>query len=112
MEREELTKLREDLEAASKSPTDDALFHELVERSLRLLMLPDLEFAKLVGTNRSSINRWKNGKNAPHLAVRPRVYGLLLKRTRHVLSVDARPARASMPPATGRGSQPASPTPT
>jgi hypothetical protein len=112
MESEELRKLREDLEAASKSATDDAMFHELVERSLRLLMLPDLDFAKLVGTNRSSINRWKNGKNAPHPAVRPRVYALLLKRTRLVLNSEARPARASIPPATGRTSSPAAPSPT
>lgn len=90
----ELTQLRADLEAASKSPGDDETFHALIDRSMRLLMLTDVDFATEVGTNRSSINRWKNGKNAPHFAVRPRVYALLLKRVRTHLAREAREERA------------------
>jgi hypothetical protein len=98
MQLAELTQLRADLEAASRSPGDDEMFHALIERSMRLLMLTDVDFATEVGTNRSSINRWKNGKNAPHPAVRPRVYALLLKRVRLLIAREERAARNSITP--------------
>jgi transcriptional regulator with XRE-family HTH domain len=100
MQLAELTQLRADLDAATKSPGDDALFHTLIDRSMRLLMLTDADLAKEVGTNRTSINRWKNGKNAPHPAVRPRVYALLAKRVRTLLTREEREERAARSSAT------------
>jgi hypothetical protein len=67
----------EALRAASLD--DDRRFHELVREGIEHLMLSDDRFSREFGINRTSINRWKNGRNAPLPRSRQQVYDFLKK---------------------------------
>jgi transcriptional regulator with XRE-family HTH domain len=74
--------LQEKLIRAIQAPEDDELFVDVVRTSMDLLSITDTDLAERFGVSRPSVNRWRNGMNAPHPAMRPRIYKELLKRAK------------------------------
>jgi hypothetical protein len=48
----------------------DAEFRRIVKTAQELLEMSDREIGDAVGVSRPSVNRWINGKNLPHYAIR------------------------------------------
>ena len=83
----QLTALREFLDdLRDPGRTDEERFHELVRQGIKMLLLSDDEFSREFGISRTSVNRWKNGRNAPLPIVRPQVYAFLAKRTKKAIA--------------------------
>jgi hypothetical protein len=62
------------------SQTDDAAFTSIVARGMTVLRLLDSDLALPLGVSRPTVNRWKNGANAPHPAMRKHVFAWLKNR--------------------------------
>lgn len=78
--------LQDCLNELSRAPDDDdAVFHHLVERALKLSDTSDADFAELVRVSRPTATRWRGGRSVPHPALRPSVYIVLTKRLEHAL---------------------------
>lgn len=96
----ELLEYKRSLQAAN---TEDAkLFRSLLDQGMKLLGLIDKDVSHKFGLSRPSVTRWRNGKNAPHPALRGPVYRWLATRTN--VSI-ARQNKATHPP-------PSAPAPT
>jgi DNA-binding transcriptional regulator YiaG len=63
-----LRELREHLNECDTK--QDHAFLEALCRAIRLLELSDQEIADGLLVSRPTVNRWKNGKNLPHQALR------------------------------------------
>jgi transcriptional regulator with XRE-family HTH domain len=64
------------------SSEDDALFADLVREAMAALELSDSDLARQFGMSRPSVTRWRNGRTAPHPAMRAKVFKALLTRVR------------------------------
>jgi len=81
MNREALTKLKDDL--ASALEEDDACegrFEALVPRSIILLGLDVAEVCEYFCLSRPSFERWIGGRSAPHPAIQPAVFRYFLNK--------------------------------
>lgn len=72
---------------------DAPAFHRIVSEALALLEIADADLASRFNMSRPSVNRWKNGRNAPHPAVRRPVYEFFTKQASR--AIDAEEARES-----------------
>lgn len=70
-------------------PNDDGQFQEAVKTGTALLGITDGDLADHFDMSRPSVNRWKNGRNAPHPAFRKSVYSFFTKRVAKVLAAQA-----------------------
>lgn len=61
-------------------PKNDRQFMHLVICSMQELNLTDKDVAEMIGVSIPTVERWKNGKNAPHPAMRPVIYKEFIKR--------------------------------
>jgi hypothetical protein len=69
----ELTKLMEDLKAAPTHSSDT--FRELINRMVELRVFDEEKVLRVrFGLSVSSFERWKNGRTAPHPAMRRPIY--------------------------------------
>lgn len=71
--------LIKDLKEAAKASGDKETFQSLLLAAIKLLDLTDEGIAGRFDTSRPTVNRWRNGSNAPHPALRPAVYEWLLE---------------------------------
>jgi transcriptional regulator with XRE-family HTH domain len=69
----------------SASLDDERLFHELVRKGIEHLTLSDDRFSREFGISRTSINRWKHGRNTPLARTRRQVYDFLKKETEEAI---------------------------
>ncbi len=76
----ELSKFLEQLNAADIE--DDSVFHALLKQSEVVLSLGDADLARELRISRPTVNRWRSGKNAPHIFMRHGILDWLKKRTR------------------------------
>ncbi len=68
------------IEREAAAPSDDAgPFHDLIRRGFDLMVLTDANVAEHFAMSRTSIMRWRNGRTAPHPAMRRHVYAWLLR---------------------------------
>jgi transcriptional regulator with XRE-family HTH domain len=77
---------------ANADPQDSELFRDVISAGVDLLSLPLKALADEFGVSPASITRWRQGKNAPHPAVRRLMYGWMSKR---IATVLRRPAAAA-----------------
>src|SRR6188472_1684449 len=73
-----IKKLREDIHQGQHLIEVDELFHEIMREAFNTLIC-EREVAHYFSMSKPSIQRWKNGRNAPHTAVRKTVYNFLIK---------------------------------
>ena len=59
---------------------DDPSFKEFIVRSLSILEVNDREFADSLSVSRPTVNRWSNGKNLPHIALRRPIVNSVLRK--------------------------------
>lgn len=69
--REELRDRLREHSARSATPTPEA-FVQLLQGSMDELDLDDSTLATALGVSRPTVNRWRNGEVAPHVATRRR----------------------------------------
>lgn len=69
----------------SANSEDPKIFYELINKSFKLLEFSDLDVAVRFGMSKPSVSRWKNGRTAPHPAMRPPVYKWFAKRTKEAM---------------------------
>ena len=81
--RETLLQYKAELDAVDVK--DGLAFYDLFGRGMNLLSFLDSEISKEFGVSRPTINRWRNGRNAPHPMMRQPVYDFLIKRVSKVL---------------------------
>ena len=62
------------------SQTDDAASSSVVARGMAVLSLLDSDLATNLSVSRPTVNRWKNGANAPHPVMRKHVFDWLKNR--------------------------------
>jgi hypothetical protein len=76
-------KALEDFEVALRraDPKNAAVFHELLNRGMDLLMLIQQDIADHCDASRPTVTRWASGLNAPTPTVRKAVYRYMLGRT-------------------------------
>lgn len=65
---------------------DSNMFYELINKSFKLLEFSDLDVAVRFGMSKPSVSRWKNGRTAPHPAMRPPAYKWFAKRTKEAMN--------------------------
>ncbi len=87
MDAERLRGLLNALQTANVA--DDAAFHNCVSMAFNLIVLSEDELARKFSVSRPSINRWKNGRSAPHPAMRKHVYAWLKRRVTLELEKNA-----------------------
>jgi DNA-binding XRE family transcriptional regulator len=56
--------------ARSLKLEDHGEFKNFIVRSMGILEIGDREFADSLSVSRPTVNRWSNGKNLPHIALR------------------------------------------
>lgn len=93
---EELKRYVESLKSAD--PKNDEQFKTLLNKGMSLLRLIDADISKEFGVSRPTVNRWRNGANAPHPAMRKPLFNYLMKRTSSLINSELR----SRPRRTGR----------
>jgi len=64
----------------SVDPEDTPAFHSTILKALELTLVMDEDVAHQFSMSRTSLDRWKNGTNAPHSALRKSVYMWLRER--------------------------------
>jgi transcriptional regulator with XRE-family HTH domain len=79
---------------AQKQLGDDEMFRACVADTLAMLNVEDIDFANELAVSRSTVNRWKHGKAAPHPAMRKPVYAALKRRVSARLRQDKLRAEA------------------
>ena len=84
--RDQLEEYRVALSAANKQ--DEMQFHLLVQYGVRLLELSDADLAHDLDMSLPSVARWRDGRNAPHPAMRPFIYQKLSLRASMLLAQD------------------------
>lgn len=85
------------LQKADKN--DEAEFHRLVRDGFEFLALTDAAVARELDMSRPSVCRWRNGRNAPHPAMRPIVYRTLVRLAKpHVEVAERRPSTGAAAP--------------
>jgi hypothetical protein len=98
---EELQTFKHDL--SKKNVKIDAEFQEGLRIAQRLLELSEQDIADELGVSRPSVNRWINGKNLPHNAMRRVVFSWIEKqlsgRVRKVASIQRSQATYASPAA-------------
>lgn len=62
------------------------LFHELFARTCEALALEDVDISNALPVDRTTINRWRNGKSVPRPLMRKPVYKFLAARLRKRIS--------------------------
>lgn len=77
-------------EALMNMPTEDdqsdhEAFTTLLNAAIEYCGLTDKELAETFGVSRPSIERWKDGRNAPYVTMRPPVYEYLAKKVNEVI---------------------------
>ena len=82
----ELEKFRDELKKADIR--DANAFHTIIERGIRILRLTDEDLSRAFSISRPTITRWRNGSNAPHVALRRPVYDWLKKRVTTLIARD------------------------
>lgn len=55
-------------------PANKAHFYELLNNAIELFDLPVYDVTRKFGVSVQTVDRWRNGKNAPHSLIRPAVY--------------------------------------
>jgi hypothetical protein len=74
-----------DLLKRSASEADvrsDKLFHEVFREAKRLLELSEDEISEVLLVTRPTVNRWVNGRNLPHPAMRRSIFDWIHKEAR------------------------------
>jgi len=61
-------------ESRSADVSDDKSFQELLNACQAILEMSDREIADVLMVSRPTVNRWSNGKNLPHRAVRKSMF--------------------------------------
>lgn len=84
------TALITDLEAALQGSSTKEFFYQLLQRSIEFTSLTDQQIAHQFGASRPTISRWRNGRNAPHAALRPTIYNWLLGKVRAQLAENTK----------------------
>ena len=84
--KEKLEQLLETIKRAEQDPNDDALFREVVDRTLRLGVVDLLDAATGLCVSLPTVNRWCMGQSAPHPLARPSVYQWLKKKIEEKLN--------------------------
>ena len=74
----ELTNYSDELRSADTS--NEKVFQELLNSGMKLMMMNDEDIAYQFGVSRPTVTRWRNGKNAPHPAMRKVIFNWLRKR--------------------------------
>lgn len=69
---------------------DKEEFYQLFAMGLNLLNLPDDDVSVEFSVSRPTVNRWKNGRNAPHPLMRKPIYDWLEKRTTYLIKRSIR----------------------
>lgn len=77
--KDEMVKYEKEL--ATAKDEDLLEFQRLTLKSRELLDLSDYDFAREFRVSRSTIKRWREGRTAPHIAVRKTVFNFLIKKT-------------------------------
>lgn len=77
MQTETLQRLKSDLERAD--PTNDALFYDLLKRTVSSLGLFITDIAKALGVEVVDVENWLDGNTTPTIPLRPWVYKYLTK---------------------------------
>jgi DNA-binding transcriptional regulator YdaS (Cro superfamily) len=92
-----LEKLEQFKVAVEGADVDDAAtFHDLIRQAFALrVVVSDEDVARKFAMSRPSVNRWKNGRTAPHPAVRRPVYAWLAKEARRAIEMERKSGRAS-----------------
>lgn len=72
--------------ASNLDPEDTNGFHSMIRDGLKLLIITDDFLANKISMSRSSVNRWKNGRNAPHPIMRKGVIALLIRQANLALN--------------------------
>jgi hypothetical protein len=74
----------------------DEQFKTLLNRGMELLRLIDADISKEFGVSRPTVNRWRNGANAPHPAMRKPLFNYLAKRASSLINSEfrSRPRRS------------------
>jgi hypothetical protein len=81
MEKDSIDYYINELKQAIEDPmhtNDDKLFCELFNCGISFLGLDDEILRREFGINKPTLERWKNGHNAPHTAMRPHIYKYLM----------------------------------
>lgn len=58
---------------------DDDLFHLILETSLELPITDEIQLANRFNCSRTTIDKWKYGRNAPFFTIRPMICKYLLE---------------------------------
>jgi hypothetical protein len=72
---------------------DAKLFHELFASTCNILSLEDVDVANALPVDRTTVNRWRNGKSVPRPLMRKPVYRFLVVRLRKRIN-DTKPPLA------------------
>lgn len=62
-----------------------ATFHTVIQKGFELTVLTDDAIGQHFGMSLPSVDRWKNGRTAPHPAMRKHVYAWIEQRARQAL---------------------------
>jgi transcriptional regulator with XRE-family HTH domain len=84
----ELKKYVESLKSADLRSDDQ--FKDLLNKGMNLLRLLDSDISREFGVSRPTVNRWRNGANAPHPAMRKPLFEYLAKRTSSLIASEQR----------------------
>jgi len=79
-----LTTLRE--RTASVDLRDDKEFHRILLEAKRLLEISDSDISEVFLVTRPTVNRWVNGKNLPHPAMRKPIFTWVNEELSHKLN--------------------------
>lgn len=82
--------------------SSDSEFHARLKESEIVLRLSDADLARELRLSRPTVNRWRSGKNAPHVFMREGILDWLKKRTRSLM----RKAKAYESTGSGQGTPP------
>ena len=74
----------------SADPKNDEQFKVLLIKGMDLLRLLDSDISREFGVSRPTVNRWRNGANAPHPAMRKPLFRYLEKRTSSLIASEQR----------------------
>lgn len=84
----EMKRYVESLKSADLKSDED--FKTLLNKGMALLRLLDSDISKEFGVSRPTVNRWRNGANAPHPAMRRPLFRYLEKRTTSLIASEQR----------------------
>ena len=86
----QLKSLRERVQ--SVSVRDDGAFHSIFSEAKRLLELSDTDVSEVLLVSRPTVNRWINGRNLPHPAMRKPIFDWIKEALTRKIDVIARNA--------------------